>query len=478
MTTKLLAFDGRMGASGDMILATLIDVGADASVLEPVEAALGLEYRIGEKTTCGIHATTVDVLLQDSGEEQDETHAGGDDLEAHGHSHNDAHNHGDGAQENGHHQSDEDDDHHHHSDEGHDHHHHSHGDHDHHHHSDERHTHETAVRAEGHGPHRSYLEVCSIVESMALEQSVEAAALAIFERLGEAEATIHGTDLEEIHFHEVGADDAIADVVGAALLLESLEIDRVVTTPVSGGGGSVSMSHGEYPIPAPATLEIASHAGWQLRGGPVDVELLTPTGAAILGHYAEGIEHLPSMTVDEVGYGAGGYDLAPHPNVLRATVGTASGGLHREDIAVLETNVDDATPEVLGGLQETLTDAGARDVSIVPVTMKKSRPGHLIKVICRPADRQQVARALAEETGTLGIRDAGVTHRWIANRSFETVALEYDGTPYEITVKIATDADGAVYDVSAEYDDVAAVARTTGRSIRTVAADAERAWRD
>ena len=479
MSPKTLTFDGRMGASGDMLLAALVDAGADPAVLEPVESALALEYRIGRTTKCGIDATTVEVMLRET-DPSSEGH-GTDAGQGHHHDHEQKHDHAHGHdhQEDSasHNQADD------HTDQDHAGHDHTHGE-DHHngdHQHDDEHTEtpaktEAHVHAEGHGPHRSYLEVCTIVENMALEPVVEADALAIFELLAKAEATIHGTDLEEIHFHEVGADDAIADVVGVALLVQDLDIEHVVTTPISAGGGTVSMSHGEYPIPAPAVLEIATRADWQLTGGPVDVELLTPTGAAILGYYADGVEHLPAMTVDTTGYGAGGYALDPHPNVLRATVGTVAGGLQREDIAVLETNLDDATPEVLGGLQDTLTAAGARDVSILPVTMKKSRPGHLVKVICRPADRQRVARKLAAETGTLGVRDAGVTHRWIAERRFDTVTLEVEDATYEVTVKIASDDKGAVYDVSAEYDDVAAVARESGRPIRSIADRAEETW--
>ncbi|WP_226007506.1 nickel pincer cofactor biosynthesis protein LarC [Natrinema salinisoli] len=422
---RILAFDGRMGASGDMLLAALLDAGADPDALEPVTDALDVEYRIDEAEKSGIAATTVDVLLTDENANGTRSHGHDESDGGHDHEHGDAN--------------------------------HDHDDHD-------------GVRAEGHGPHRSYLEVREIVADMGLEPAVERDALAIFELLGEAEASVHGEALEEIHFHEVGADDAIADVVGAVALLHDLEPERVVTTPLATGGGTVSMSHGEYPVPTPAVVEIAQRADWSLRGGPVDAELLTPTGAAILGHVADGVDSLPALEVEASGYGAGGYDLDPHPNVLRMLVGTGEDGseLVKDDIAVLETNLDDATPEVLGGLQETLADAGARDVSILPATMKKSRPGHLVKVICKPEDRERVARALAEETGTLGVRDAGVTHRWIANREFETVSLEIDGEEYAVTVKIASDADGEVYDVSAEYDDAKEVARETGLPIRNV----------
>ncbi|WP_247001675.1 nickel pincer cofactor biosynthesis protein LarC [Halosolutus gelatinilyticus] len=451
MTT--LAFDGRMGASGDMILAALLDAGADPDVLDPVTTALDIEYRIDEAVKSGISATAVDVLLADA----DRSDGRDRDREP-------DHQHG----ENGHEHEDHDHEH----GDRHDHHHHDHHNHDHQHGANEH------VHAEGHGPHRSYLEVREIVDAMALDPAIERDALAIFELLGEAEADVHGESLDDIHFHEVGADDAIADVVGAVLLVHDLDPDRIVTTPLSTGGGTVSMSHGEYPVPTPAVVEVASRSDFSLRGGPLDRELLTPTGAAILGYYADGVESLPSIDLDGAGYGAGGYDLDPHPNVLRVLVGDGGSELARDDIAVLETNLDDATPEVLGGLQESLADAGARDVSVLPVAMKKSRPGHLVKVVCKPEDRERVARRLAEETGTLGVRDAGATHRWIAERSFETVTLEVDGDRYDVTVKIASDAGGEIYDVSAEYDDAARVAQAAGAPVRTILARAEAAWTD
>jgi len=449
---RLLAFDGRTGASGDMLLAALLAAGADRDALAPVEDALDVEYVVSDRTRSGIAATAVDVAIADE--------SGGDgDDHSHEHSHDDDHSH------NHSHEHSHDDDHSHnhshehsHDDDGHSH------DHDHHH-----------THAEGAGPNRTYPEVIEIVEAMDLPTSVEDDAKAIFRLLGDAEASVHGADLSETHFHEVGADDAIADIVGAALLLDDLDVDRVVTTPVSAGGGTVEMSHGEYPVPAPAVVEIAERADWSLRGGPVDAELLTPTGAAILAHVAEGREQLPSQRVAASGYGAGDLELEGRPNVLRAVVGEAEGELRRDDIAVLETNVDDVAPEVLGGLQETLAEAGARDVTIVPTTMKKSRPGHLVKVIAKPEDAERVARQLAEETGTLGVRQGGASHRWIADRSFETARIEIDGEAYEIAVKVASDADGAVYDVSAEYDDAATVAAETGRPIRELLRRAEAA---
>jgi uncharacterized protein (TIGR00299 family) protein len=412
---RTLAFDGRMGASGDMVLAALLAAGADRDALRPVEDSLGVEYRVRDVTENGLAATAVDVFLTDDGERSDDDHS-------HDHDHNDDHSHG--------------------------------------------HT-----SAEGHGPTRTYGEVIEMVASMELSAEVEAQARAIFERLGEAEAAVHGTALAETPFHEVGADDAIADIVGVALLLADLDPDRIVTTPLATGGGDVETSHGVLPVPVPAVAELAGEADWSLRGGPVEAELLTPTGAAILAEVADGVESLPGIRVERAGYGAGGYSFPARPNVLRAIVG-GSDELRREPITVLETNLDDASPEILGGLQETLVESGALDVSVLPVTMKKSRPGHLVKVICEPRDARRLARRLAEETGTLGVREGGADHRFVADREQRTVAVAVDGERFDVDVKIAR-ADGEVYDRSAEYDDALAVARETRLSLREVLRRAE-----
>jgi len=426
-----LAFDGRMGASGDMLLGSLLAAGADRAVLDPVERRLDVRYDVSETSRCGITATAVDVVVDD-----------GD---------GDSHDHGDGH----------DHDHSHDHDHGHDH------DHSHDHDHDHGHDHDNGTEhAEGSGPHRSYTEVVGMVESMELQPAVEATALAIFELLGEAEASVHGTELASTQFHEVGADDALAD----------LDPDRVVTTPLATGGGTVSMSHGVYPVPTPAVVELAEGADWSLRGGPVETELLTPTGAAILAHVADGVASLPTLDLEASGYGAGRKAFDSHPNVLRAIVGESAGGLREDPVAVLETNLDDATPETLGSLQETLAPAGALDVTVLPTTMKKSRPGHLVKVITRPEDATRVARKLAAETGTLGVREHGSGHRFVADRTVETVTVDVDGQPFDVDVKVARFADGSdyhkndgdVFDVSAEYDDALAVATATDRAVRDV----------
>ncbi|MFB6157069.1 MAG: nickel pincer cofactor biosynthesis protein LarC [Haloferacaceae archaeon] len=435
----LLAFDGRTGAAGDMLLAALLAAGADRAALRPVEADLDVRYVVGETTRGGIAATTVDVVLDRDGGTTDAAEGDG------GHDGDRDHDH----------DVDRDHDY----DEDHDH------DHDH-------------VPAEGHGPTRTLSEVVDLVEGLDVHDRVAAEATATFRLLAAAEAAVHGTAPDEVAFHEVGADDAVADVVGVALLVDDLDPDRIVTTPVAAGGGEVGTAHGTYPVPPPAVVELAERADWRLAGGPVDAELLTPTGAALLARFAEGVERLPPMRVADAGYGAGDRDLDARPNVLRAVLGEGRGGLSREGITVLETNLDDATPETLGGLQETLADAGALDVAVLPATMKKSRPGHLVKVVVDPADAERVARRLAEETGTLGVREHGAGHRWVADRRVETATVEVDGGRFEVGVKVASDDAGAVYDVSAEHDDALAVARETEVAVREVARRAEAAIRE
>lgn len=184
------------------------------------------------------------------------------------------------------------------------------------------------------------------------------------------------------------------------------------------------------------------------------------------------------MRIEQAGFGAGSKSFTDRPNVLRAIMGSTRQSLQRDEIRVLETNLDDATPEVLGSLYDTLREAGARDVSIIPITMKKSRPGHLVQVIVKPADVQQVAHTLAAETGTLGIRESSVGHRWIADREFQTVSLEIADESVDITVKIARDSAGNIYDVSTEFDEALRIASDTDMPVRTIIDRAEAAFID
>ncbi|MFW5919437.1 MAG: nickel pincer cofactor biosynthesis protein LarC [Halanaeroarchaeum sp.] len=453
---RILAFDGRTGASGDMILGALLDAGADPAVLSPVEDALGVTYEVGSTTREGIDATDVTVRRttgEDGGREATDEEADELSFQELKARHEDDGSNGDDSGDDGPSESTTE-------------------------HAAEAERPTGQPPAEGHGPARTPEEVRSIVASMGLPESVETDARAVFDLLSRGEAAVHGTDPEAVHFHEVGADDAIADVVGSLLLLEDLDPDRVVTTPLAAGSGEVTFSHGTYPVPTPAVTEIAARADWPIAGGPLEGELLTPTGAAILAHVAEGVERLPTLRVAESGYGAGDREYSGRPNVLRVLLGDGTGGLRREEITVLETNLDDASPEVLGSLQASLGEAGALDVTVLPATMKKSRPGHLVKVIAEPEDADRVASRLAEETGTLGVREHGAGHRWVADREVRSVELSIDGETHAIDVKVATDVDGKRFDVSAEYEDAREVAAATGVPVREIVQRAECAFEE
>jgi hypothetical protein len=293
-------------------------------------------------------------------------------------------------------------------------------------------------------------------------------ALAIFEALGRAEAAVHGIALARVHFHEVGAVDAIVDVTGAAIGLDRLGVTRVTASAVALGEGSVETAHGRLPLPAPATLEL-------LRGVPtvpahVAWETVTPTGAAILRSVVDAYGSLPAMTIEAIGHGAGDDRPGPLPNVLRAVLGRANGA-SADRVVVLETNLDDLVPEHFDYLMERLFEAGALDVAIQHLQMKKNRPGFGVRVLGRPADRLSLARVLFAESTTLGVR-VSEHDRLLLEREQRQVA-----TPFgRIGVKLVRDGAGRV-DVSAEYDDCKRAAKRTGAALRDVVRAAEEAGR-
>jgi len=315
---------------------------------------------------------------------------------------------------------------------------------------------------------RSYAEIARILGRARLDASVRARALEIFEVLGRAEARVHGIPLEKVHFHEVGAVDAIVDVAAAAIGLAKLGVARVTASPVALGQGVVDTQHGRLPLPAPATLEL-------LRGVPtvpahVDWETVTPTGAAILRCVVDEFRSLPAMIIDAIGHGAGDDRPGPMPNVLRAVLGR-SGGFSADRVVVLESNLDDLVPERFDYLMERLFEVGALDVSIQHLQMKKNRPGFLLRVLGRPSDRVPLARVLFAESTAIGVR-ASECDRLLLERELRRVA-----TPFgRIGVKVAWDGDGRLL-VSAEYDDCKRAARKAGVPLADVVRSAEEAAR-
>ena len=322
--------------------------------------------------------------------------------------------------------------------------------------------------AHDHAHGRHYGEIERILAKARLDPLVRERALAIFQALGRAEARVHGIPLARVHFHEVGAIDAIVDVTGAAIGVSRLGIARVTASPVALGSGTVATQHGALPLPAPATLEL-------LRGVPtapahVAWETVTPTGAAILRTLVEDYGALPAMTIEAVGHGAGDDREGPLPNVLRAVLGRA-GGARADRVACLETNLDDLVPEHFDHLMERLFEAGALDVSLQHVQMKKNRPGFLLRVLASPAARLPVARLLFAESTALGVR-ASEVERIVLERELRRVR-----TPFgRIAVKVSWDAEGGAR-VSAEYDDCKRAARRAGVPLREVVRAAEEAGR-
>lgn len=321
---------------------------------------------------------------------------------------------------------------------------------------------------------RSYAKIVAHIESLNLEREIKKDALSIFKIMAEAESRVHGGGLEHLHFHELGQEDAIADVVGACAAFRLLGAHncRIICTPIAAGSGYAEMAHGKFPVPAPATLEILKSSNLLWFSGPVEHELLTPTGAAILAHFAEGAKSFPKMAINKIGYGAGCGDFEI-PNVLRVIEGDMDEALIEDSIDVLETNVDNVTGEVLGSLIESLIGAGAKDACVIPATMKKSRSGHIIQAIAKPEDSQKIARKIIEETGSLGVRIIPVKHRLIAARQISSVKISIKGIEYNAQVKIARDSAGVLLNISAEFEDCKKIANSAGMPVKEVMRSAE-----
>lgn len=260
-----------------------------------------------------------------------------------------------------------------------------------------------------HVTHRHYTHIRQMIESADLPDQVRANALTAFKHIAQAEAHIHGKDIETVHFHEIGGIDSLVDIIGSFLALDYLGVDQVAATPVPLGSGTIKCAHGTIPVPVPATVAILK--GLQVRGSDAKTEIVTPTGAAIVATLAPQFGGMPDMQIEKVGYGAGKRDIgASVPNLLRLVLGTPSvvknsaDNILSDQVHVLYTNVDDMSPESLGFVMDRLMDKGALDVSFTPAFMKKNRPATRIEVICRPAQLQVLADVLLSETTTIGVR--------------------------------------------------------------------------
>jgi uncharacterized protein (TIGR00299 family) protein len=423
---RIAYLDCFSGISGDMFLGALVDAGVSPKILEDAVGALdiGARLEIFRVQRGGISATKVDVYSNGEKdlprevfwEQQEHDHANEDSHDS-GHAHEHRHEHG-----------------------------------------------------------RSLTEIREIIEKSAISSTAKATAIRIFETLGQAEAEIHNTSVERVHFHEVGAVDAMVDIVCAAVGAESLAVEEWVCSPLNVGGGTVKCAHGTLPVPAPATLKLLQEAP-VYSSGP-QVELVTPTGAAIVKTLSGRFAPFPAMKIEKAGYGAGTREFPEHPNLLRLTIGEAlpadgassslstSPNESNDRIVVLEANLDDLSPQVLAYAMERLLAEGALDVFSVPVQMKKSRPGALLTVLAKLEDAHRLTKLIFAETTTLGVRRRE-EQRQTLSRRWETV----DTTWGPVRIKIAN-MNGTVSNYAPEYEDCRTLAEAQHVPLRTVMQEA------
>lgn len=448
---KVAYFDCTFGAAGDMLCATLLANGLDeaawlAELQKIVIPDEHFEVVIEDVIRCAIVSKKVHVKCFTDGAEH--KHSNGND--------------------------------HHHHDHQHDH------DHDHHHHHEHQHDHEHGEHA-----HRGIKEIRSIIDKSGISERAKHLALAIFQNLALSESRVHGIDPEEVHFHEVGAVDAIVDIVGFAIGYDLLSIDKSVVSPLTLGNGVVHAAHGMYPVPGPAVLYLIEKAGAPTTSLDLPYECLTPTGAAILTTIAERWGASPAFDkLYSAGYGAGTFNPTTHPNVTRAFIGECSDlskarvqagsenhqvqsfsveqlegmKFSSEVVAVIEANIDDCPPNVLAYALEKALVEGALDISVLPATMKKGRSGHLITIISRPEDRRRLEQLMLVETSTIGVRTHFV-ERLVAEREFTEVKLT---DSCSVRVKVARDKDGKVINVQPEHADCVAFAQESGMPLKEV----------
>lgn len=397
------------GISGDMTLGALIDAGVPLEVLNRAIGSLGLPnitIEVEQVLRCGLRAQKADVHVEPE--------------KSHHHHHHDNHHH-----------------------------------------------------------HRHLAEILDRIDSAEhLTDRAKQIASNIFRRLGQAEAKVHGIPVEKVHFHEVGAVDSIADIVGAAVGFDHLDVKRIVASPVAVGGGTIQIAHGVCPVPAPATAELLQ--GIPIGPAPAEAELTTPTGAAILAELVSEFGPMPPMTVERIGYGAGSRDFKSHANVLRIMLGQAEvepattkasneyGTL--ETVWTLEANLDDTSGETIGYCVERCWASGALDVFLIPIQMKKNRPGVLLSVICHEVSLGVLERILFEETTTLGVRRCPWTRRVVDRRSVEVMT-----TFGPILGKVATQPDGTER-FSPEFDSCRVAAESAGVPLAQVYAAANKAF--
>lgn len=318
------------------------------------------------------------------------------------------------------------------------------------------------VAVNDHHTHRHYAGIDALIAESGLSDPVKETARKIFRRLAEAEATVHGVAVEEVHFHEVGAVDSIVDIVGAAICLDYLKVEQIHVSALPLGSGFVNTAHGRLPVPAPATAELLK--GLPVHGECGPGERVTPTGAAIVAALASGCGKQPAMVLEKTGCGAGGKDFADCPNILRAFLGKRAEAPDN-GVIVVESNIDDSTPEVLGYAMERLLEAGALDVFFTPIQMKKNRPGVMLSFLCRPEQFGRLTELLLTETSAIGLRHYRADRIILQRQSIEL------GTEFgPVRFKQVFDRRGTLLRATPEYDDCRRIAREQGIPCREVMA--------
>lgn len=332
------------------------------------------------------------------------------------------------------------------------------------------------VKAEEHATHRTGAElrdaIINCADGIGLSKKARGIALNSIDTLIAAEAKIHGESVDEVHLHEAGSVDTVVDIVGTAFALEELGLfkdAKIYSTPVAVGGGLFKFSHGTISSPAPATIEILKSREFPMVGGPISSELATPTGVAILVNITDQTAYYyPPLKPKAIGYGAGSKDFEEMPNVLRVALGEPLRyGLLSDEIYVLETNLDDVTGEVIGYTLDKLLQEGARDVSVIPMSTKKNRPGQILKIIADREDVERLSLILMEETGTLGVRIYPCVRHILARKTVP-VEVEIEGMKEHVNVKVSMNSEGRVIQIKPEYDDVKRLADKTGESLRGI----------
>ncbi len=321
-----------------------------------------------------------------------------------------------------------------------------------------------------HHSHRTLAEISRLIDGSSLSAAGRERAKELFAKIGEAEAAIHGTSMDKVHLHEVGALDSIIDIVGTVYALETIGVERIVSSPLNVGSGTVKTSHGVYPVPAPATARLLQ--GAPIYAGTQAAELVTPTGALLVTSYADSFGPVPAMRTSAIGYGAGTRDLPDTPNVLRVLVGEADSGATSHAVTVIEADIDDMNPQIFGALMDRLLAGGALDVFYTSIQMKKNRPGTLLTIVATPESRERLTSTVFRETTTIGVRYREMTRECLDR---EKVTVETPLGP--VRFKVAR-RNGEVLNASPEFDDCARIAAATGTPIKDVQSVAIKGYLD